>query len=194
MSSTPFPKARRCSFAGGGCRTGLRISTGQSGSRLNGGPTAPARGSATTTVLKMIPAAGFGFTATASTARFTICRPSGSCTVFLGNPPGAFAATGASVARGASPPGPKALPPEVFSTRRSKGFLTNLLHSDSAVQAEAPMIAPGEGVPWTRKVAERWTPFRRLGLLLVPNTSGGPPLAAGAAPPCDPAEGDAPDA
>ena len=100
----------------------------------------------------------------------------------------------APVAGGASPPGPKALPPEVFLTRRSKDFLTILLHSESAVQAEVPMTAPGEGVPSPQKATGRSTRLGQLDLLLVPNTSGGPPLAAGAEPPCDPDAGDALDA
>ena len=100
----------------------------------------------------------------------------------------------ASGIRGASPPGPEARPPEVFWTRRSKDFLTIISHGESAVQAEAPMTAPGEGDPAPRNGAGRWTHLRHLDLLLVPNTSGGPPLVAGAAPPCDPETGDAPDA
>jgi len=45
--------------------------------------------------------------------------------------------------------------PEVFSSKRSKVSLTFIAHACGAVQAEAPMTAPEEGVSSLIYVAER---------------------------------------
>jgi len=47
------------------------------------------------------------------------------------------------------------VPPEVFQTKRIRGALTLTPYSHLAVQAEAPMTAPEEGVPSPVLEAER---------------------------------------
>ncbi|MBS1304275.1 hypothetical protein [Loktanella sp. SALINAS62] len=55
------------------------------------------------------------------------------------------------------------------------------------------MTVQGEGGPFPDG-ADRWTDLGVCGLLLAANIPGGPPQAAGAAPPCHPDAGDAPGA
>ena len=69
-------------------------------------------------------------------------------------------------------------PPEVFSAKRSKPFLTITRQTGFAVQAEVPMTAPREGALLPTSGIRRPT----SPLLLAANTSGGP-FRAGAEPP-----------